>query len=321
MANIKWVGSPNFDTNRKPIDRIIIHWMVGTLASTDAQFQKPAGTSAHYGIEDENIHQYVKEEHVAYHAGVYAMNQRSIGIEHSATPTRPASEATYRTSAALVAQICKKYNIPLDRQHILKHSEVKATQCCGTVDIDKIINLAKNIPMGSITIDTNLYEKLVGNSSAKKDVATYLEIANPDDTSADEMKRVIGGFKSRATDLQNQLNTKDIELKKALTEVKNQQDKVANVMADCQKTLDLKNAELNTLKEVVKTFDKERGLLNASIVSLQGEVREAQRQGGIKDLAIADLQVKLEQAIKGNQPKELTIKQLIGLILSTKIKI
>jgi hypothetical protein len=29
---ITWKGSPNRDTNRKPIDRVVIHWLgVGTL--------------------------------------------------------------------------------------------------------------------------------------------------------------------------------------------------------------------------------------------------------------------------------------------------
>lgn len=149
---IKWIGSPNFDTNRTNIDRIIIHWIVGNLASADAVFAKAGGVSAHYAVEDGTIHQYVKEENVAYHAGVYSMNQRSIGIEHSASPDRPASDQTYDTSGKLIAEIAKRYNIPLDREHILKHSEVKATQCCGTVDIDRLITIAKQQSGEMVTI-------------------------------------------------------------------------------------------------------------------------------------------------------------------------
>lgn len=142
--NYKWVGSPNYDTNRKTIDRIVIHWMVGTLASADTQFQKATpGTSAHYGVENSEVHGYVKEEHVAYHAGVYAMNQRSIGIEHSAAPDRPATDETYETAGELLAQIAKRHNIPLDRTHIIGHKEIKATQCPGTMDIDRLIAIAK----------------------------------------------------------------------------------------------------------------------------------------------------------------------------------
>src|SRR3990167_1142745 len=155
--NIIWIGSPNFDSARKPIDRVVLHWIVGSLASADAQFQKTTpGTSAQYGIEDNVIHQYVKEDKVAYHAGVYAINQRSIGIEHSAAPDRPASEETYRTSGALLGDICRRYNIPLDREHIIKHSEVKATSCPGTLDIDRIISLAKE---GQMTDDEMVIKK------------------------------------------------------------------------------------------------------------------------------------------------------------------
>lgn len=142
---ITWKGSPNFDTNRQPIDRIVCHWFgAGTLQGAHNTFQKIGGTSAHYGISDNTVWQWVREEHVAYHAGSYPMNQRSIGIEHDANPDRPLSEASYQTSAELIAQICKRYNIPIDRNHIIKHSEVpRATACPGTIDIDRLVTLAK----------------------------------------------------------------------------------------------------------------------------------------------------------------------------------
>ena len=106
---ITWIGSPNFDDSRKKIIQVVIHWMVGTLKATDAVFQDTVrNTSAHYGIEDDVIHQYVKEEHTAYAVGVYGRNQEIISIEHSASPDRPASNSTYSTSAWLVADIIKK---------------------------------------------------------------------------------------------------------------------------------------------------------------------------------------------------------------------
>jgi N-acetylmuramoyl-L-alanine amidase CwlA len=135
--------SPNKDGNRQPIIQIVIHWIVGNLAAADAVFAKPNSTSAHYGIEDDRVHQYVPENMVAYHAGVYSVNQRSIGIEHSAAPDRPASNKTYETSAQLIREIAKRHNIPLDRQHIIKHSQVKNTQCPGTMDLDRLIRMAK----------------------------------------------------------------------------------------------------------------------------------------------------------------------------------
>lgn len=147
--NIDWIGSPNFDKNRKPITKIVIHWMAGTLKSTDAVFQDTKrGTSAHFGIEDKTIHQYVNTDHVAYHAGVYKVNQESIGIEHSAAPGRDASDETINTSAQLIAYLCKKYNITPSAETIVKHSSIKATQCPGTIPVEWIINKVQELLKG-----------------------------------------------------------------------------------------------------------------------------------------------------------------------------
>lgn len=141
------IPTTNYEVGRrgKSVNKILIHWIVGTLASADAQFKKVNSTSAHYGIEDAKIFQWVDEKNTAYHAGNFTVNLESIGIEHSADLNRPATEETYKTSAELIAILCKKHNIPLDRQHIIKHSEVVATRCCGTVDIDRLISMAKSI--------------------------------------------------------------------------------------------------------------------------------------------------------------------------------
>jgi len=145
---MKWIGSPNFTKGRegKSIDRVVLHWIVGKLESADVTFQNTTrNTSAHYGIGDDEVHQYVKEENTAHHAGVWAMNLRSIGIEHEGGPDLPISDLTYATSSQLLADICTRHQIPLDREHIIKHNEVRATQCPGTLDIDRIIRDAKKL--------------------------------------------------------------------------------------------------------------------------------------------------------------------------------
>lgn len=124
---------------------VVMHWFgIGTLSGADSRFKNSSSyVSAHYGVSDSTVYQWVKEEHVAWHAGNYPINQRSIGIEHDATTEHPASEQTYKTSAKLLKQICTRYNIPLDREHITGHNKHSATACPGTLDIDKIIKLAK----------------------------------------------------------------------------------------------------------------------------------------------------------------------------------
>ena len=144
--NILWVPSPNFTPGRggKKVDRFVIHWVDGTLSSADAQFSKDgskapySGTSAHFGVEDGTVHQYVKVENTAWHAHNFDVNQRSIGIEHSADPFRPASDDTYSTSGQLIASICHQLGLTPSRGLLHKHSEYYNTQCSGTIDLDRL---------------------------------------------------------------------------------------------------------------------------------------------------------------------------------------
>lgn len=152
--NIIQKGSPNFTNGRggNPIREFIIHWMAGNLASTDAVFQNRArNTSAHYGIEDDKIHQYVDIKNTAYHAGNWGVNQTSIGIEHSAQPGRNATDATYESSAQLIASIIKAGHTGKSYR---KHSAIVATQCPGTIDIDRIANRVNEILGGSAPVVT-----------------------------------------------------------------------------------------------------------------------------------------------------------------------
>ena len=171
--SLTWKGSPNYTAGRqgKKIDRIVCHWIVGKLAAADAVFSKP-GTSAHYAVGNDNIHQYVIEENTAYHAGNWEMNLRSIGIEHEGGPDLPISENTYRTSAKLIAEIAQRHKIPLDRTHIIEHREVKATQCPGTLDVNKLISLAKD--QGTEVIATKDLIDLRRKEDAYNIVVDYL---------------------------------------------------------------------------------------------------------------------------------------------------
>jgi len=148
--NTTWIGSPNFTKGRgnKKVKQIVIHWFGSagsSLSSTDRHFQKANGTSAHFAVENERIHQYVDTEDTAWSVGVFERNQETISIEHSADTARQATEETYQTSAKLIRHLSDIYKIPLDRSGIIGHKEVKPTQCPGSIDIDKLIRLAKEI--------------------------------------------------------------------------------------------------------------------------------------------------------------------------------
>lgn len=168
------VADGNFDTSRTPIDRVIIHTMVGTWQGAAARFDNPISkVSAHYGVKsDGSLIHWLEEYNTAYHADDYPMNKRSIGIEHEDggdyNGTRP--DALYQTSAKLVRDICQFYNIPIDRNHIKKHSEVSdaPTGCPDALDIDRIVREANN-PATSGTISQSDLQKQLDQKSQDYD--------------------------------------------------------------------------------------------------------------------------------------------------------
>ena len=88
----------------------------------------------------------------AWHCGAYGVdnNSHTIGIEHQNSTGAPdwlVSNENQEKSAQLVADIAKRYGIPLDRNHIVRHREMPKCNpvCSGGLDIDWIVNRAKQI--------------------------------------------------------------------------------------------------------------------------------------------------------------------------------
>ena len=126
-------SSSNYTVANRPttyaIDRVIIHVTQETYADTLVIFQNPQKkVSAHYVVRsaDGHIAQCVREADVAWHAGNWDYNTRSIGIEHEGWVDDPSyfTDELYQESARLTAAICDRYGIPKDRTHILGHAEV-----------------------------------------------------------------------------------------------------------------------------------------------------------------------------------------------------
>ncbi|WP_175411487.1 N-acetylmuramoyl-L-alanine amidase [Streptomyces sp. TRM64462] len=113
------------------IDRIVIHVVQGSYATALRVFKNPGhGAAAHYVVgKDGRIAQMIRELDVAFHAGNRGMNERSIGIEHEGFVDRPQdfTAAMYESSARLAADICARYGIPVDREHLIGHVEVEGT--------------------------------------------------------------------------------------------------------------------------------------------------------------------------------------------------
>ncbi|MEU6674908.1 N-acetylmuramoyl-L-alanine amidase [Streptomyces sp. NPDC046925] len=114
------------------IDTIVIHDTEGRWEGVLNLVQDPTYVSWQYTLRstDGHIAQHVKAKDVAWHAGNWYVNSKSIGLEHEGFLTAPDTwytEAMYRSSARLVKYLSKKYDIPLDRQHIIGHDNVPGT--------------------------------------------------------------------------------------------------------------------------------------------------------------------------------------------------
>jgi N-acetylmuramoyl-L-alanine amidase/Fibronectin type III domain len=111
-----------------PVDMIVIHDTEGSYGSAIQEFQNPAtAASAHYVVSDlGQITQMVAEHDVAWHAGNWDYNIRSIGIEHEGFASGPNwyTTAMYQASAHLAASICSRWGVPMDRTHVIGHYEV-----------------------------------------------------------------------------------------------------------------------------------------------------------------------------------------------------
>ncbi|GIG68662.1 golvesin C-terminal-like domain-containing protein [Phytomonospora endophytica] len=123
----------NYTVADRPKDHriryVVIHVMQGTYEGTKAWFQNPkAEVTTHYIMraKDGHVTQMVREKNIAWHAGNWDVNTESIGIEHEGWVSEKKwfTDTVYKSSAALVRNICARYKIPMDREHIIGHVEV-----------------------------------------------------------------------------------------------------------------------------------------------------------------------------------------------------
>ncbi|WP_273842767.1 N-acetylmuramoyl-L-alanine amidase [Rubrobacter calidifluminis] len=109
---------------------IVIHDTEETYAKTIQIFRDPMSyVSAHYVLSSRNgqVTEMVRPRNIAWQAGNWDINAHSIGVEHEGFAIDGASwytEQMYRASARLVRYLAARYNVPLDREHIIGHDNV-----------------------------------------------------------------------------------------------------------------------------------------------------------------------------------------------------
>lgn len=138
----------------EPIKQIVLHTMESqekpsTAETVAAWFAGPTSpkSSIHYCVDNNSVVQCVKDTDVAWHAGNYTVNKRSVGIELAGKASQdrqdwfdPYSVAELVLAAKLVAGLCNKYKIPV--RHLSPSQVAKgAAGICGHVDVTKGMNV------------------------------------------------------------------------------------------------------------------------------------------------------------------------------------
>lgn len=132
MTSQRWAPQDCIqDRYGNKITMIVLHQTEGGFKGAVSWFltpNHPGHTAAHYVISlGGDIVQCVPDDKACWHAGNYQVNLCSLGIEHEGWTDDgvPPTEIQLQASARIVAILCKKYGIPMDRQHIIGHCEVK----------------------------------------------------------------------------------------------------------------------------------------------------------------------------------------------------
>ncbi|NLJ71636.1 MAG: N-acetylmuramoyl-L-alanine amidase [Syntrophomonadaceae bacterium] len=133
--------SPNYTKGRKgkKIIAIVNHITAGLMPGTLSWMRNPvAKASAHYLVtRDGKVIQMVNDSDTAWHAGFVNRpswklydgtnpNAYTLGIEHENIGGGLLTEVQYEATLWLHKYLIDKYNIPVDRNHIIGHFEIDA---------------------------------------------------------------------------------------------------------------------------------------------------------------------------------------------------
>ncbi|MFE5944578.1 N-acetylmuramoyl-L-alanine amidase [Streptomyces sp. NPDC056480] len=118
------------NSNGMDVDFIVIHDLEGSYDGGVSWFQDPvSGVSAHYVMKADGsaATQMVATKDIAFHAGNYWVNLHGIGIEmegYAAQGPTWFTPAQYKATATLVRYLARRFDVPLDRRHIIGHDNV-----------------------------------------------------------------------------------------------------------------------------------------------------------------------------------------------------
>src|ERR1700761_9390108 len=150
-----WIGcaSSNFLSGRAglSVEAIVLHRAGVSLRQLDLRSQQSSVyQSAHYAVgSDGEVHHYIDEKDTAFHAGMVVFpswtsikagknpNLYTTAIELEGGVPGPPSDAQYDAVAALLSEIAGRWNLPIDAEHVVLHSEIRTGVDCPDSSLDR----------------------------------------------------------------------------------------------------------------------------------------------------------------------------------------
>ena len=112
----------------RDIHLIVIHVTQGGFLGTVSWLRDPRAHASANFVVDRNgrVQELVPLHDIAWHAGNWAVNRQSIGIENVGYTDDPVgfTNAEYRATARLAAVVARRALLPIDRLHIIGHYQV-----------------------------------------------------------------------------------------------------------------------------------------------------------------------------------------------------
>ncbi|MFI2103655.1 N-acetylmuramoyl-L-alanine amidase [Isoptericola sp. NPDC019693] len=110
------------------IDYIVIHDTETAYEPSVRLVTDPTYLAWNYTLRssDGHVANHLEPADVGWHAGNWYMNMHSIGLEHEgwAGTSGWFTEAMYQSSAELVRYLAERYDVPLDRAHVIGHDQI-----------------------------------------------------------------------------------------------------------------------------------------------------------------------------------------------------
>lgn len=145
----------------------------------------------------------------------------------------------------------------------------------------------KKEPMSdTMQIDKKTFEKLVRNSSQWDEVVKYLmPEADPANTTAEQLKNIVAGIRSRITDVEKQLAVANAEVENRKEQVDRLKDQIASLES-------LKNNLINEKNKLIADIQKIDGVYEQQLKDKQVVIDDYAKKLGEANIALAECQAK-----------------------------